>query len=125
LAAAAVLLRRKRFRLSTGDGWVSAEKGYRREAGNLLFHVALLALLAAVGLGGMFGYKADKLLVEGDSFANTVSSLDEFHPGRLVSAAGLQPFTIALDRFDARYISGGPLAGQPASFHAYIRSVGQ
>ncbi len=121
LAAAAVLLRRKRFRLSTGDGWVSAEKGYRREVGNLLFHVALLALLAAVGLGGMFGYKADKLLVEGDSFANTVSSLDEFHPGRLVTPAGLQPFTIRLDRFRARYVSSGRLAGQPASFAASVR----
>jgi len=121
LAAAAVLLRRKRFRLSTGDGWVSAEKGYRREVGNLLFHVALLALLAAVGLGGMFDYKADKLLVEGDSFANTVSSLDEFHPGRLVTPAGLQPFTIRLDRFRARYVSSGRLAGQPASFAASVR----
>jgi len=83
LAAAAGLLRRQRFRLRAGDGWVSAEKGYRREAGNLLFHVALLALLGAIGLGGLFGYKANKLLVEGDTFANTVTSLDVFHPGRL------------------------------------------
>ena len=37
----------KRFRLRTGDGWVSAEKGYLREVGNLLFHIALLALLAS------------------------------------------------------------------------------
>lgn len=75
-----------------GNGWVSAEKGYRREAGNLLFHLVLLALLGAVALGGQFGYKADTLLVEGDSLANTANSLDEFHPGRLASAAGLAPF---------------------------------
>ena len=79
---------------------MSAEKGYLREAGNLLFHLALLALLAAVGLGGLFGYKADRLLVSGQSFGNTVTALDQFRPGRLVSAADLQPFTIGLDKFD-------------------------
>jgi len=51
LAKAAALLAAKRYRVRTGDGWVSAEKGYLREAGNLLFHLALLGLLAAVGLG--------------------------------------------------------------------------
>ncbi|MDA8320732.1 MAG: cytochrome c biogenesis protein ResB, partial [Actinomycetota bacterium] len=124
LAVAAALLRGRRFRLRTGEGWVSAEKGYRREAGNLLFHVALLALLGAIALGGLFGYKADKLLVEGDSFANTATSLDVFRPGRLVTAADLAPFTITLDRFDARYIMSGPLAGQPSAFSAYIRYAG-
>ena len=58
LDAAAALLAARRFRLRTGDGWLSAEKGYRREAGNLLFHLALLAILGAVALGGLFGYKA-------------------------------------------------------------------
>ena len=38
-------------------------------------------------LGGMFGYKANRLLVVGDSFANTATDLDAFHPGRAVSAA--------------------------------------
>ena len=65
LDAAAALLAARRFRLRTGDGWLSAEKGYRREAGNLLFHLALLAMLGAVALGGLFGYKADRLLVDG------------------------------------------------------------
>ena len=74
------MLRRRKFRLRTGDGWVSAEKGYRRELGNLVFHLALLALLGAVALGGLFGYKANRLLVSGTSFANTVTALDEFHP---------------------------------------------
>jgi len=99
---------------------VSAEKGYLREAGNLLFHLALLALLAAVGLGGLYGYKADRLLVSGQSFGNTVTALDQFRPGRLVSAADLQPFTIGLDRFDASYVSSGPDIGQPSSFRAYL-----
>ena len=51
----------------TADYWVSAEKGYLREAGNLLFHLALLGVLVSVALGGLFGYKADRLLVQGDS----------------------------------------------------------
>ena len=120
LEAASTLLRRRKFRLRTGDGWVSAEKGYRRELGNLLFHLSLLALLGAVALGGVFGYKANRLLVSGDSFANTVTALDEFHPGRLVSGADLQPFTITLNRFRASYVTSGPDRGQPSNFDAYL-----
>jgi cytochrome c biogenesis protein len=120
LAAATAVLRRRKFRLRTGDGWVSAEKGYRRELGNLLFHLALLGLLGAVALGGVFGYKANRLLVSGTSFANTVTALDEFHPGRLVSSADLQPFTITLNRFAASYVRSGQLRGQPTSFNAYL-----
>jgi cytochrome c biogenesis protein len=125
LAAASALLSARRFRVRTGDGWVSAEKGYLREAGNLLFHLALLALLAAVGLGGLFGYKADRLLVAGQSFGNTVTALDQFRPGRLVSAADLQPFTITLNRFNASYVTSGPDMGQPAAFHAYLSYTAQ
>jgi cytochrome c biogenesis protein len=120
LAKASALLAAKRFRVRTGDGWISAEKGYLREAGNLLFHLALLALLAAVGMGGVFGYKADRLLVDGQSFANTVTALDQFRPGRLVSAADLQPFSISLNSFNAHYVSSGPDLGQPSSFNAYL-----
>jgi len=100
--------------------WVSAEKGYLREAGNLLFHLALLGVLVSVALGGLFGYKADRLLVQGTTFADTASALDEFHPGRLVSAADLGPFTITLNRFDASYIASGSQRGQPAAFDAQI-----
>ncbi len=84
---AAAVLGGQRFRLrrSADDGdashWVSAEKGYLREVGNLLFHLSLLGVLLSIAAGGLFGYKADKLLVEGQSFADTVSALDEFHPG--------------------------------------------
>jgi len=121
LRAAAAVLSAKRFRLRSGAGWVSAEKGYLREAGNLLFHIALLGCLVSIGMGGLFGYKADRLLVTGTSFANTVTALDEFHPGRLVSPGDLQPFTVALDHFSASYVTSGPLLGQPAAFKAAVR----
>jgi len=120
LAASSALLAGKRFRVRSGDDWISAEKGYLREAGNLLFHLALLALLAAVGMGGLLGYKANRLLVAGQSFGNTVTALDQFRPGRLVSASGLQPFSITLDSFSARYVSAGPDMGQPAAFNAHL-----
>jgi cytochrome c biogenesis protein len=102
------------------DSWVSAEKGYLREVGNLLFHLALLGVLVSVALGGLLGYKADRLLVQGTTFADTQSALDEFYPGRLVTAADLGPFTITLNKFDASYISSGPQRGQPSAFDAQV-----
>jgi cytochrome c biogenesis protein len=119
----ASFLRGHGFRLrrsGEGERWLSAEKGYLREVGNLLFHLSLLGVLVSIALGGLFGYKADKLLVEGDEFSNTQSDLDEFFPGRLVTAADLAPFTIKLDSFTASYVTSGPQLGQPAAFNAQI-----
>ena len=118
LAEAEQLLRSKRFRVQTGDGWVSAEKGYLREVGNLLFHIALLALLFSVALGGIFGYKANRLLIVGQSFANTPTDLDVFHPGRLVGPSSLQPFEINLKGFKAQYVTSGQQMDQPIAYQA-------
>jgi cytochrome c biogenesis protein len=128
--AAARVLSAHGFRLRRPAGeqeeeWVSAEKGYLREAGNLLFHLALLGVLVSVALGGLFGYKADRLLVQGNSFADTQSTLDEFHPGRLVTAADLPPFTLTLNNFVASYISSGAQRGQPSSFDAQVSYTAQ
>ena len=125
LGSAAAMLGKRRFRVRTGDGWVSAEKGYLHEVGNLLFHVALLGLLVSVALGGLFGYKGNRLLVEGDTFANTPTALDVFHPGRLVSATDLPPFSLTLRRFAATYITSGTQRGEPASFNAEMTYTSQ
>ncbi|GGT45914.1 cytochrome c biogenesis protein ResB [Nonomuraea spiralis] len=117
-AAVAALLRRKRFRVVTGDGWVAAEKGYLRESGNLLFHVSLLGLLVSFGLGGQYGYRGNILLVEGNGFANTVSAFDRFLPGPWVGAESLEPFTLTLGQFQATYIAQGGRRGQPVDFQA-------
>ena len=119
--SAGQLLSGKRFRLLAGQGWVAAEKGYLREVGNLLFHIALLALLGSIAMGGIFGYKGNRLLVVGQEFANTPTALDVFRPGRLVSPGDLQPFSIALAHFSASYITSGRLLGQPSSFDASLR----
>jgi cytochrome c biogenesis protein len=123
--AAASVLGGQRFRLRRpGNGeaghWVSAEKGYLREVGNLIFHLSLLGVLIAIAIGGLFGYKADKLLVEGGTFADTTSALDEFHPGRLVTGSDLAPFSLTLDKFTATYLTSGQSVGQPESFSAEV-----
>src|ERR1700744_6609839 len=41
-------------RLNRGQGWLSAEKEYRREVGNLLFHVAWNGGRLYLNLGGLF-----------------------------------------------------------------------
>jgi cytochrome c biogenesis protein len=123
--AAASILGGHRFRLrrpGNGDAghWVAAEKGYLREVGNLIFHLSLLGVLICIAVGGLFGYKADKLLVEGGSFADTISALDEFHPGRLVTGSDLAPFNLTLDKFTAQYFTSGQSAGEPESFSAQV-----
>jgi cytochrome c biogenesis protein len=123
VSVAASVLGGHRFRLrrsADSSSWLSAEKGYLREAGNLLFHLALLGVLVSIAIGGIFGYKADKLLVVGQGFADTPTALDEFHPGRLANGSDLAPFSITLNRFSASYITTGDSSGQPEAFHAYI-----
>jgi len=126
---AATVLAGHGFRLRKPDDpaehWVSAEKGYLREVGNLLFHLALLGVLVSVALGGLFGYKADRLLIQGQTFADTQSALDEFHPGRFVTAADLGPFTVTLNRFDASYVPSGEQRGQPSTFDAHLSYTAQ
>jgi cytochrome c biogenesis protein len=83
--------------------------------------VALLGLLVSVALGELLGYKANKLLVEGETFANTPVGLDVLHPGRLVTAGDLQPFSITMRTFTARYVASGVQRGQPSTFSASLR----
>ncbi|WP_347037730.1 cytochrome c biogenesis protein ResB [Glutamicibacter halophytocola] len=44
---------------------VSAERGYTREIGNLLFHISLIGVLVSAAIGGAFGYTGQRVLVEG------------------------------------------------------------
>ncbi|MEV0613942.1 cytochrome c biogenesis protein ResB [Nonomuraea sp. NPDC050404] len=118
---AAGRLRKLRFRVVTGDGWVSAEKGYLRETGNLLFHVALLGILLAIGAGSLFGYRGNVLVVEGDGFANTVATYDRFMPGSQVSAESLEPFYFQLAEFKVAYQVEGEKRGQALDYSAHLK----
>jgi cytochrome c biogenesis protein len=82
---------------------VSAERGYLRETGNLVFHSALVGVLVTVGIGGGFGYNGNKVIVEGQAFTNVLSGYDTFNPGRFFSDDVLVPYTIAVDKFSAEY----------------------
>ncbi len=113
-------LRRRRFRVVTGDGWVAAEKGHLRETGNLVFHLALLVLLFAVGAGGLYGYRGNVLVVEGEGFANTVAAYDRYMPGQRVSAESLEPYSFTLKDFQATYVAAGEKQGQPLDYSATL-----
>jgi cytochrome c biogenesis protein len=116
LAAARASLRRGRWRVVERDGSLSAEKGYLRETGNLLFHVSLVALLIGIGLGSVRGFQGSSLVVEGRGFANTLFTIDDARPGRSFDAEDLVPFGFALEDFRASYDD----AGRALSFAADI-----
>jgi cytochrome c biogenesis protein len=107
IEAAERVLRRDRYRIRRHDSanrlTVSAERGYMRETGNLVFHVSLVGVLIAVGLGGGFGYAGQRVVVEGQAFTNSLIAYDSFSPGRFFSDATLTPFSLRLDKFTTRY----------------------
>lgn len=120
LGRAEAELRKSRWRVRTGDDWVAAEKGYLRESGNLLFHVCLLVLLAAVAVGSLFGWRATVIVVEGRGFTNTLTQYDTFSSGALVDPSGLAPFGLVLNDFAARFQIGGQQSGAPRDYSADV-----
>lgn len=105
------------------SGTVSAEKGYARETGNLLFHVALIGILAGVALGSLTGFKGTVIVREGSSFADTRAQFDAFTPGRFHSDDSLPPFSFTLDAFTAGYQRGGQQNGAAREFSADVTLV--
>jgi len=128
LDAAATWLRRARWRVDTtsydgSTGTVAAEKGYSRETGNLLFHVALLGMLLAVAYGSLYGFKGTVIVREGSSFADSRSQFDSFNPGAAFDAETLPPFAFTLDKFNADYQRGGQQNGAAREFSAEVTVV--
>ncbi len=124
LDAAESLLKSQRYRVQRFDGSVSAERGYLRETGNLVFHGSLIGVLVAVGIGGGFGYNGQRVIVEGQAFVNSLASYDSFNPGRFFSDSALEPYTIQLDRFVPVYEEDNFNAyGQPTDFTADVTTT--
>ncbi|MDO4044573.1 cytochrome c biogenesis protein ResB [Clavibacter michiganensis] len=126
---ARALLKRQRYRTvlvddASAEGGVlsvSAERGYLRETGNLVFHSALVGILITVGIGGGFGYSGQKVLVEGQSFVNTLSTFDSFNPGRFFDDSSLTPYRVKLNALHVQYEQQNPNAiGQPLDFTADV-----
>jgi len=106
------------YRLEVGEASVSAERGKLREAGNLLFHLAILVVLFGFAGGSLFGYKGGVIVVSGGGFANSLSQYDDFRPGGLFKPDDLAPFRFTVTDFDVTFITEGREAGMAHKFSA-------
>lgn len=122
LATAREVLRRRRFRLAPAgpDDSVAAERGYLREAGNLLFHLAVLVVLAGFAAGSLFGYRGGAIVVVGNGFSNNLTQYDDFSPGRLFDPSGMEPFSFTIDDFDVEWVSEGRAKGMARKFVSHL-----
>ncbi len=98
---------------------VSAEKGYLREFGNIVFHFSLLGLLVAVAVGKLFGYEGNVIVIAdgGPGFCSaSPAAFDSFRAGNTVDGTSLHPICIRVNDFQAHYLP----SGQATSFAADI-----
>jgi cytochrome c biogenesis protein len=96
-------LKKKHFRIRRDENSISAEKGYARESGNLLFHLSLVLILIAVGVGSLLGSRGDAIVNVGDRFINTPTSYDILGFGKYQSEDSLPPFSLTVKDFKAEY----------------------
>ncbi|HPU12664.1 MAG TPA: cytochrome c biogenesis protein ResB [Aeromicrobium sp.] len=103
-----------------GDvGELRAEKGYLREAGNLLFHTSIVFVLIGVAIGSLWGYRGTVIVVEGQGFANSLSQYDEFSSGTLFNPeTDLSPWSLRLDDMSTKFYVKGSQRGAPREFKA-------
>ncbi|QCR39636.1 cytochrome C biogenesis protein [Microbacterium sp. SGAir0570] len=120
-------LRKSGYRVERYDSGpvasVSAERGYLRETGNLVFHGALVGVLISVGIGGGLTYTGQTVIVEGDTFVNSLGlGYTSFNPGRFVDTDQMPPYSLTLDKFDVTYgpFTGGPGHGMAGDFLAHL-----
>ncbi|GAU67760.1 putative cytochrome c biogenesis protein [Streptomyces sp. NBRC 110611] len=120
LAAAERMLKKRRFRAHRAGTAVAAEKGYLREVGNLVFHLALIVMLVAFAVGSLWKSEGGKLITEGDGFANSLTQYDDFTSGAFFDTDTMEPFGFTLHKFTATYERTGPQKGTPRVFRADI-----
>ena len=115
-------LKARRYRVDAHDDTtLSAEKGYLKESGNLVFHLALIGVLVGVAWGHLLGWKGDVIVPVGQTFANTLSRYDTFDPGPWVDVNDLDPYTLRLERLDVEFETedtGRGQFGAPRDFRA-------
>jgi cytochrome c biogenesis protein len=124
LEIARQVLRGRRYRVAAGDQAVSAERGYLRESGNLLFHVALLVLLVAVAAGHLLGWRGDVIVPVGaPPFSNAVASYDTLDTGPWVDPEKLSPFSVQVDSMSVTFeTTQASQRGAPRDFRATVTS---
>jgi cytochrome c biogenesis protein len=110
---------RKTTRREGGTVEISAEKGYLREFGNIMFHFSLLGLLVAVAAGKLFGYEGNVIVIAdgGPGFCSaSPAAFDSFRAGNTVDGTSLHPICLRVNDFEAHYLP----TGQATSFAADI-----
>lgn len=125
LAQAEEWLRARRFRVARGAGrdgveGISAERGYLREFGNLLFHLSLVFVLLGVAWNNLMGFKGSTVMVEGQGFSNVITQYDEYRAGAWVDTDELNPFTLKLDKFIVKFETGQVQRGAARDFQAQL-----
>ena len=98
---------------------ISAEKGYLREFGNIVFHFSLLGLLVAVAVGKLFGYEGNVIVIAdgGPGFCSaSPAAFDSFRAGNSVDGTSLYPLCMRVNDFEASYLPNG----QATSFAANV-----
>lgn len=133
IAEAATILRSQRYRTlvarrtvrGTEEFSVSAERGYLRETGNLVFHLGLLGVLVGVGIGGAFSFYGQKVLIEGETgMVNALIDYDSVNTGAYFDAANLEPWGIKLEDLELHFVTpddGNPHAiGQVLEHEAFV-----
>jgi cytochrome c biogenesis protein len=122
---ARTVLRSKRYRLrrAVPTGEVAAERGYLREAGNLLFHCAVIVVLVGFAVGSLFGYKGGVIVLVGDQygFSNELTQYDDFAPGALFRPSQLNPFSLKIDDFHVDWLQSGPRQGMAKGFKSVVQ----
>jgi cytochrome c biogenesis protein len=110
---------RRVTRKEGGTVEISAEKGYLREFGNIVFHFSLLGLLVAVAAGKLFGYEGNVIVIadSGPGFCSaSPAAFDSFRAGNTVDGTSLYPICLRVNDFQAHYLP----TGQATSFSAGI-----
>lgn len=114
---AAQWFKKNRFRVRSEAGSISAEKGYLRETGNLLFHLSLILILVGVSFGSLFGLRGEAIVNVGERFVNVPTSYDSLALGKLTTESDIPPFTIKVDEFVAVY---DPKTNMPKDYTAFV-----
>lgn len=82
---------------------IAAERGYGRETGNLVFHLALVGLLVVTAWGQLVQYRGQAVVVAGSSMVNSAVDYDSFSSGAWFDSGSQEPFRIRLDSFRASF----------------------
>ena len=106
-------LKENKFRITKDENGISAEKGYLRETGNLVFHLALIVILLGVGASSVFGMRGEAIVTVGERFINVPTSYDNLAPGRFFDVANMPAFAITAANFEAKY---DPETRQPLDY---------